>query len=344
MPPWLALALLVTPPARAHPIGSTYATQLVKVRVEDDAVDLTYTAEIPDDVLRGTSTGLDPRAAMAVELTAGLVLQVDDRVVPLARTEDAPAPRAGSRHTTVFEEHLRAPLPRGSARIRVSTTNLLELRNLYAGEVQVAPTWTVASCSLLAERDGRVVRDDSLRWIGEEEARSVEVVLAGHTPRAVATLLGRGTEPVRAGKRRAPGGWRAWAPPSMDTAGLVAVLGGAGVLGLGTRRPERPATLLGLGLGLVGVAAPLLDRPGTVELALGSLSLGAALVGAGPAAVGLGLAGLAATTGAWQAALLTVAVAVAGVAGGRGTSRTERIGAGLVALAVLGRGLAWLSA
>ncbi|MCB9684463.1 MAG: hypothetical protein H6738_05350 [Alphaproteobacteria bacterium] len=335
---WWALASV----AGAHPMGSTVATQTTVVVVEHDAVDVTYTAEVPDDVLRPSASGLDPHAAMAVELGTGLVLQVDDHVVHMVSVDDAPAPAPGSRHTTTFVQHLRADLPADPHRIRVSTANLLELRNVYAAEVKLEPVWRVASCSLLTTRDGKVVRDGSLRLQPEEEARSVEVVLDGREPRLVATLLGRGGEPVRAGKLLARTGLARFAPPTMDAIGLaLATLAAAGA-GLATRTLGRAH--VGLALGLLGVLAPLARLPGTTELVLGGTALLSAALAPPPVALGLALAGLGATTGAWPAAGLVLLAGLAAAAVGRGSARTERAAAAVVALAVLGRGALWLSA
>lgn len=123
---------------------------------------------------------------------------------------------------------------------------------------------------------------------------------------------------------------------------LAAALLAAVAAGLSTRAPERSHRWLGLGL--LGVAASLARLPGVVELTLGLAALVAAAVAPPPVALGLALAGLGATLGAWPAAALVLLAALAAAAVGKGSSRIERVAAGFVALGVLARGVAWLSA
>ncbi len=329
MIPWLSVAV-------AHPIGSTVAAQTTVLTVRADRIEVLYTAEVPDDLLRPRPAAPDPAVAMATELGTGLVLQVDDAVVPLER-EPSPPPEPGDRHTTTFTSRYSAPLSMGARRIRVSTTNLLDARNVYAADVRLEPVFTVESCSLHAERDGRVVRDDALRWKPEEEARSVEVILASRTPRAVAWLLGRGTEPVRASALRSRTGLARLAPPAMDTLGLLAVAGAAGAAGLGSGTPRGgwrawwPAAL--------GPLAALLPTAGWQEVTGSALALGLAALGRHGWAVAAAVATLAATTHAGWAALLVVALAGSGASLGWGTPTSARLLAAGIAIVLLGRGI-----
>ncbi|MEZ4241029.1 MAG: hypothetical protein R3F59_33690 [Myxococcota bacterium] len=194
---WLALA------AAAHPVGERAAAQSSVLTVHRGSVDVDFFADVPDLLVRTARPGSDDvdevTRAMAVELGTGLLLLVDGEVASMQLREPTPTPERSSEHTMGFALRLRAPLPPEPHTIELVTSNLLEAQNFFAGDVRLDPGLVATDASLLGWRDGRVVRDDTLRWTRGEERRRLSVTLARPQPRWWPALAGLGREPRRVG-------------------------------------------------------------------------------------------------------------------------------------------------
>lgn len=186
--------------ATAHPLGARFATQTTSLVVFADHVEVDYAAEVPLEFV-GTARpgGSDPVAAMATEIASGLLLEVDGRVVSMVLREPMTPPGPTSEHTLGFALALSGPLPADAHEIRVSTANLQDAQNFFAGDVRLAPGLRARACSLLQVRARRVVRDDTLRWTRDEGARTLSVALAPTAP-AWFQALANPDDPVRVSK------------------------------------------------------------------------------------------------------------------------------------------------
>jgi hypothetical protein len=269
----LGIALWPVIPALAHPLGERAATHTLSLVLHRDQVDVRYGVDVPDAFLvpRG---GQDPQAAMAVELASGLLLLVDGQVLPM-QPLPSPAPAPSSEHTTGFSVHLTAPLPPEARRLELSTANLLEASNLFAQDLRVEPGWRLASASMLIPGpDGRIARDDTLRWRRGDDGRTLSADLAGRWPAWWLWLVQAPDEPVRAARALQPRPQDLLRPTVLTPASWLACALAAALLGASTGRAAAPRALAAAALGLPLALLPGKDT-GWVELALAGAALAA---------------------------------------------------------------------
>jgi hypothetical protein len=328
--------------AAAHPMGDTAAAQTSVLVIRPDRVDVDYVVDVPNVFVETARPGApaDP-AAMTTELASGLVLTIDGRTVAMRLRDPSPPPRPSSEHTTGFVVRLSAPLPPDAETIELQTANLQGASNRFAADVRVHPDLAVETSSLLGLRDGRIVRDDTLRWTRGEENRRLTVTLAPRAPRWWTPIARRGDEPVRVA--------RAWVgardplrPPTIGPGPWLAALGLAGAAGLTTGRDRAALALALLGIALAALPGGATGRVelasalGTGALALAGLRIARLRPLVGAAAV----AGLAATTHTVPAAVGVVLLYELGIGLGRTRPRAALIVALGIGGLVLARGLA----
>jgi hypothetical protein len=239
-------AVLLAGGAFAHPLGERAATHTLSLVLHRDEIGVSYAVDVPNAFLvpRG---GQDPESAMAVELASGLLLTVDGRVLPL-QPLPSPAPAPSSDHTVGFSVHLAATLPEDVRHLELSTANLQEASNLFAQDLRVEPGWKVERASMLIPGpDGRIARDDTLRWRRGEDGRTLSVDLAGRWPAWWLWLTRSPAEPVRAARALEPRPSDLLRPNVITPATWLMSLLGASLLGASTGR--------GFGLRATAVAA-----------------------------------------------------------------------------------------
>jgi hypothetical protein len=331
--------------AAAHPVGDRAAAQSTVMTVHRDRVDVDFYADVPEILVRTARPGSADRdeilAAMATELASGLMLLVDGEVVSMRVREPSPPPRPSSEHTMGFSLHLAAPLVPGPHRIEAVTANLVDTQSFYAGDVRVDPGLVVRDCSLVALRDGRIARDDTLRWTRGEQGRRLSVTLDRPRPPWWSVLAGEPAEPRRAAAALRPRPGDLLRAGVLTPATLAASMGLAMALGAAAGRAERRTRLAQLAAALVGGAVlAVLPHPSVTE-GLSGLAIGVALVAAArwPLEHQLGarilataaVAGLAGATHAPLAAACVVAASALG--GAASPARAPRATAAPAALA-----------
>lgn len=318
--------------AIAHPMGESAAGQTSVLVVFPDHVDVDYLVDVPNAFVASARPGSTALyEAMTTELASGLLLTLDGQAVSMRLRSPSPPPRPSSEHTTSFAIHLVAPIGPETRTIALQTANLQEASNVFAGDVRVHPNLVVETSSLLGIRDGRIVRDDTLRWNRGDENRVLTVTLADRSPAWWRWVNPPGDEPIRVGRARVPTARESLRPPTLTPAlwgAAVALAAGAGTAGGRDWRGWAVAAL-----GLVLVVLPVADS-GWVELAAAGVAI-VLLAGSWsrpalvPFAAGAAVAGLAGTTWAFPAAIGVI------LAFGLGTRvRAPRIGAAFVVAGV----------
>jgi hypothetical protein len=202
--------------AWGHPLGAGFSTESLVLRVQPTHVVVHYAAEVDTALLARRSSGRAPVDDLAIELESGLQLRIDGVAVPLGPGSRSVDPDR-SPHTVGVDATWQVPLPAEAHGVSLSTTNLVDTRVMRAADVWVHPGMRVQHASVLAERDGVVVRDDGLRWRQDESARMVSVEFRREAS-LWSLLAGRGSEPVRARVALEPRGWARWAPSAREPA------------------------------------------------------------------------------------------------------------------------------
>lgn len=262
--------------AGAHPVGSGFSTETTVLRVGRGRLEVRYAAEVDRALVPPPRpSGRSPLEDLAVELQTGLRLEIDHTPVPLPVGAPSLDP-ARSDHTVGVALVFDVPLPAGASAVAVTTTNLVDERVLRATDVWVEPSVRVDHTSVLAEREGRVVRDDGLRWSREDSRRTVDV--AFHREPAAWTLAaGRGHDWVRAPAALAPRGLRRLGPGAVEPEGLALWVAATLASRAAADAPALPRVAVALAAAAAGV---LLPRSGAVEaVAAAALLVAAALPG-----------------------------------------------------------------
>lgn len=226
---WLLAGLALAHPYANHldPAGNAALGHKLLVRVDAEAVELTYAAEVPPPILArelGTEDiTAEPAAARARELFDGLKVRWDGEVLPLARAGE---PTAALNADGLWEltVRMRAERPGGGGRLEVVNANYPDRFAFYYAEVWLPGALVARSTSLAEVKDGRVWSNVHGSWGPSPTARELWVELSRAWPwqrRAEeAPLTDRlaGTNALAM-----PPGWKA----------ALALAGGVG-LGIGT--------------------------------------------------------------------------------------------------------------
>jgi hypothetical protein len=216
----------------AHPFGSNLAAHQLQVHVAPDHLSVHYTADVPNAMVR-TSTSdasADPLQAMALDLHTGLVLVVDGHSVPLEAT--VPWTVEATDDTQRFHGYYDAPLTEGTHQLSLSNGNLPGVVSVHSVIATVSDSLVVEDTNLWRHHNGKLVRDDNGRWRTTDAARTL--TLTTHKL-SFPSRLWTSAEAVPLGEARA--GSRSGL---MGLAlGALAALGA--VLVLASRRSRRPA-------------------------------------------------------------------------------------------------------
>lgn len=183
----LLASLALAHPYANHldPAGNAALGHKLVVRVEAEAVEVTYSAEVPPPILArelGTEDiAADPATERARELSDGLKVRWDGEVLPLARAGE---PTAALNADGLWEltVHLRAARPGGGGRLEVVNANYPDRFAFYYAEVWLPGSLVARSTSLAEVKDGRVWSNVHGSWGPSPTARELWVELGRAWP------------------------------------------------------------------------------------------------------------------------------------------------------------------
>lgn len=155
-----------------------------ELRVEADAVELRYVAEVPEKrVLEEARAAGEPGygTRLLETLAAGVHLSWNGADLATTRVEVPDAVKAGENRYLDFQVALRAALPAEGGRLALRNGNYPDEPSFFATSVTLDPAWVAESTSLLKVRDGRIRDNWHGAWVRDETGREpwVELRRAG---------------------------------------------------------------------------------------------------------------------------------------------------------------------
>lgn len=184
--PFALLALVVA--ARAHPFDASFHGHQLEVALDGGALRVAYLVEVPTvDALADLqlflqdveSPGAAHQAAYTArvldELEDGLQVRVDGEPIAMARGESTAPSGVGDRRFITFRLQLEGAVSSDARTLHVVNANFPGERALFSRQAWVDDAVRVHDTDLVTLQDGRVVRDDSARWLGGDENRELRV-------------------------------------------------------------------------------------------------------------------------------------------------------------------------
>ncbi|MEC8422194.1 MAG: hypothetical protein VX000_00380 [Myxococcota bacterium] len=304
MPSALVVLLATVVVARAHPFDASFYGHQLEVALEDGELRVAYLVEVPTvDALADLqlflqdvdSPGAAHQAAYTArvldELEDGLQVRLDGERIALARKESAAPSGVGDRRFITFRLQLEGAVHPDARTLHVVNANFPGERALFSRQAWVDDTIRVHDTDLVALQDGRVVRDDSGRWLGGEKNRELRISLsrrgsfAGALRRQRRYLVEPDALRLRPAREALVTDPVGLVRQSLASGGLGAgPIAAAAVSGVSETGPA--AVAVGIGVGALGLGGLAL----TGGLCLGFLLLGAAGAVGLPAALPGGVA------------------------------------------------------
>jgi hypothetical protein len=269
----MMLWLCVT--AWAHPFGDRFAAHQLTLHLRDDALEVRYRADVPTALIDADAAAqqrpppAEPMAALLRELSAGVVVVVDGRAVPLQASEP-PTVRPAT-HSVQVGLSWTAPLAPSDHRIDLSNGNLPEVPAYHATLVTVGPMWQSQGDTV--EPTGSWSLDP-----GQRRARFAVRRTDGPLDRWWRWTAASPAQ-VPAAAAHAPG-WSPLTAPTGSAPTAALALAGAAALGAGSPRSRWGGRVVAVGAVGVALAAAV---PGTAHAPVGGV-LGLAAAAAAIAA------------------------------------------------------------